>query len=233
MILLSLEMTRTTILLLYFFVIIAGNVCAQNPIGLRASSYLRGILFGTAVRVGRLRNIADHGEYNQKIKDNYQLVVPENVLKAQIIWRGENVYSFVDVDFLLGGTQNSTGWVQQNSMQIRGHNLLWAPDECNPDWLLKEESTITSDKAKQLLSNYIHTVVGRYRGKIPWWDVVNEAIDDKNTTNPFNLRNCFWFRKLGPDFVKYAFMFAHEADPNVQLYYNEYSIESVGLKATI
>ena len=70
---------------------------------------LRGILFGTAVRVGRLRKIADHGEYNQKIKDNYQLVVPENVLKAVIIWRGENIFSFVDGDFLLGGTQNSTG----------------------------------------------------------------------------------------------------------------------------
>ena len=81
------------------------------------------------------------------------------------------------------------------------------------------------------MSDYIHTVVGRYRGKIPWWDVVNEAIDDNNNTNPFNLRESFWLRKLGPDFMKYAFIFAHEADPNVQLYYNEYHIESVGLKA--
>jgi endo-1,4-beta-xylanase len=97
---------------------------------------------------------------------------------------------------------------------------------------LKLESTITPDKAKQLLSDYIHTVVGRYRGKIPWWDVVNEAIDDKYNTNPLNIRDGFWFRKLGPDFMKYAFMFSQEADPNVQLYYNEYAIEKVGLKAT-
>jgi hypothetical protein len=97
---------------------------------------------------------------------------------------------------------------------------------------LKQESSITSDKAKSLLSDYIHAVVGRYRGKIPWWDVINEAIDDSNNSRPFNLRDCFWFRKLGPDFIKYAFMFAHEADPNVKLYYNEYNIESVGLKAT-
>jgi endo-1,4-beta-xylanase len=52
---------------------------------------------------------------------------------------------------------------------------------------LKEESTITSDKAKQLLSDYVHAVVGRYQGKIRWWNVVNEAINDINTTNPFNL----------------------------------------------
>jgi hypothetical protein len=83
-----------------------------------------------------------------------------------------------------------------------------------------------------LLSDYIHAIVGRYRGKIPWWDVVNEAIDDlDNNTHPFNLRDSFWFRKLGPDFMKYAFIFAHEADPDAQLYYNEYNIESLGMKA--
>ena len=117
-------------------------------------------------------------------------------------------------------------------MELRGHNLLWANDAVIPSWLLKNESTITPDKAKQLLSDYIHAVVGRYKGKIHWWDVVNEAIDTHDNTNPLNLRDCFWFRKLGPDFLKYAFIFAQEADPNLQLYYNEYGIESVGPKAT-
>jgi endo-1,4-beta-xylanase len=224
-------MIRTIIGLFYLFLLINVNVWAQNPIGLRACSVLRGILFGTAIRVADLRQDIDYGEYNYKIRENYQLVVPEGELKPRTIWQAENVYNWVDGDFLLGNTSNSTGWVQQNLMQIRGHNLVWAPDEWTPDWLLKEESTITSDKAKQLLSDYIHAVVGRYRGKIPWWDVINEAIDDQTNHNPFNLRDCFWFRKLGPDFIKYAFMFAHEADPNVQLYYNEYGIESIGLKA--
>jgi endo-1,4-beta-xylanase len=207
------------------------SVWAQNPIGLRAASTLRGIVFGTAVKVSNLRQYVDNGQYNMGIKKNYQLVVPEGELKPRAIWQGENTYNWVDADFLLGAP-NTTGWVQQNLMHIRGHNLVWAPDECIPDWLLKEESTITPDKAKQLLSDYIHAVVGRYRGKILCWDVVNEAIDGRNNTNPLNLRNGFWFRKLGPDFIKYAFLFAQEADPNVQLYYNEYDIESVGLKAT-
>ena len=83
------------------------------------------------------------------------------------------------------------------------------------------------------MHDYIHAVVGRYRGKVPWWDVVNEAIDDsKNNGRPFNLRDCFWYRKLGQDFVKYAFIFAQQADPQAQLYYNDYNNEDMGTKAT-
>jgi endo-1,4-beta-xylanase len=216
---------------LYFCLLNAVNVLTQNPIGLRAASFLRGILFGAESSVDNIRRNVD-GQYVQKIKDNYQLIVLENELKQQNIWKGEEIYNFTDPDFILGATSNSTGWAQQNSMQIRGHNLGWGKDKYIPHWLLEEESSITPDKVKQLLSDYIHTVVGRYRGKIPWWDVINEGIDDYNNTNPFNLRDCFWLRKLGPDFMKYAFTFAHEADPDAQLYYNEYGIESIGSKAT-
>ena len=224
-------MTSRTILLLFLALSASVSVWAQNPLGLRAASTLRGLLFGTAVQIRNLENYVDNGQYNEQIKNNYDLVVPEGELKPRTIWQGENQYNFTYGDFLLGAP-NTTGWVQQNLMQIRGHNLVWAPDVWTPDWLIKEEANITSDKAKQLLSDYIHTVVGRYRGKILCWDVINEAIDDSNNTNPLNLRNGFWFRKLGPDFIRYAFQFAHETDPNVKLYYNEYYIETLGLKAT-
>ncbi len=218
--------------LLYCCLLGSVSVWAQkNPLGLRAASNLRGILFGTAIKAGYLRQNVDNGQYDGEIKNNYQLVVPEGELKPRTIWQGENQYNFTDGDFLLGAP-NSTGWVQQSLMEIRGHNLVWAYDEWIPDWLLKEEANITSDKAKQLLSDYIHAVVGRYRGKILCWDVINEAIDDQNNTNPLNIKNSFWLRKLGVDYLKYAFQFAHEADPDVQLYYNEYLIETVGLKAT-
>jgi endo-1,4-beta-xylanase len=207
-------------------------ILAQNPIGLRASASLRGLLLGTAAGVNNLRNNVDGGNYTFNIKKNYQLIVPEVELKPQQLWLGENMYAWTNPDWLLGSTPNSTGWIQQNGMRLRGHNLVWAGDSHMPAWLLKQESSITPEKAKSLMSDYIHAVVGRYRGKIAWWDVVNEAIDGSfNNTHPFNLRNCFWFRKLGPDFMKYAFIFAHEADPDVQLYYNDYSIESLGLKA--
>ena len=216
-------------LILYLCALSGENISAQNPIGLRAGAFLRGILFGTAADVVYLRNGSDYGKYNEQINNNYLLIVPETELKPISVWQGENMYNWVDADFLLGAPGN-TGWAQQNYMQVRGHNLVWAYDEWIPDWLLKAESTITPDKAKQLLSDYIHAVVGRYRGKILCWDVINEAVDDQTNTNPFNIKDSFWLRKLGPDYLKYAFMFAHEADPDVKLYYNEYGIESVGIK---
>jgi len=114
-------------------------------------------------------------------------------------------------------------------MQLRRHHLLWPKGNRILKWLLKQESLITSDKAKSLLSDYIHEVLSRYRGKIPCWDLVNEAIDDSNNnSHAFYLRNSFWFRKLGTDFIKYVFIFAHEADPDAQLYYNDYNIQSLG-----
>ncbi len=208
------------------------SFCVENSIGLRATSFFRNITFGTAVSVENIQTNIDHSQYIEELKHNYRLIVPEYELMQQQLWWGENIYNFSDPDFLFGATPSSTGWAQQNQMLMKGKDLLWPMDEHTPSWLLKEEPSITPDKAKQLLSDYIHTVVGRYRGKLAWWDVVTEAIDDNNNTNPFNLRDSFWLRKLGPDYVKYAFMFAHEADPNAQLYYNDGNIERIGLKAT-
>jgi endo-1,4-beta-xylanase len=218
-------------LTLYIFLMNSLAVLPLDPIGFRASSSLRGILLGSAADVINLRQNVDGGQYISNLRKNYDLIVPETELKPKQLWRGDNVYDFTQPDWLLGATPNSTGWIQQNGMRLRGHNLLWARDPYIPGWLLEQESSITPDKAKSLLSDYIHTVVTRYRGKIAWWDVVNEAIDSNNNTNPLNLRDCFWLRKLGPDFMKYAFMFAHEADPDTQLYYNDYRIERIGLKA--
>jgi len=213
----------------YIFLLNSLAVSALDPIGLRVSASLRGLPLGSAAAVNNLRQNVDAGQFVTNIKRNYDLIVPENELKPQQIWHGDSVYDFTDGDWLLGATPNSTGWIQQNGMRLRGHNLLWARDEVIPGWLLREESSITPDKAKSLLSDYVHAVVTRYRGKIEWWDVVNEAIDDNTNTNPYNLRNCFWFRKLGPDFMIYVFTFAHEADPDAQLYYNDYGIENTGV----
>ncbi|UJR08387.1 hypothetical protein I4U23_012658 [Adineta vaga] len=206
-------------------------ISTQDPIGLRVSATLRDIRLGTAVLVDNLKNNVDSGKYISNIKKNYQWVVAEVGMKPKQIWLSENSYNWAVGDWLVGSPSNSIGWIQQNGLQLRGHNLLWPGDNFMPPWLLQQESTITPDKAKSLLQNYITTVVTRYRGKIAGWDVVNEAIDDWDSSRPFNLRDSFWFRKLGRDFIKYAFIFAHNADPNVELFYNDYSIERISLKA--
>ena len=73
------------------------------------------------------------------------------------------------------------------------------------------------------MRDHIHTVVGRYKGKIKVWDVVNEAIDDGGTNI---LRNSLWLQIIGPDFIDKAFEYAHEADPDAILRYNDYSLEN-------
>jgi GH35 family endo-1,4-beta-xylanase len=79
------------------------------------------------------------------------------------------------------------------------------------------------------LKNHISTLVGRYKGRIQSWDVVNEAIDDRGnaeTGQTENLRNSPWLQNIGPEFLALAFNFAHDADPDAKLYYNDYGIES-------
>ena len=80
------------------------------------------------------------------------------------------------------------------------------------------------DELLERMSNHIHTVVGRYKGKIKSWDVVNEALADGNGTNV--LRNSLWLQIIGPDFIAKAFTYAHEADPDAILRYNDYGLEN-------
>ena len=220
---------------LIFFVVFClvhwSNVQTLDPIGLKVSAELRGFRLGAAILVNYLRNQIDQGQYNSHLIQNYQLIVPGAELKPQHIWIGRHNYNFVDSDWLLGATPDSIGWVQENNMHLRGHTLIWAYDMRLPKWLLAEESIISPNDAKNLLSDYIHAVVGRYKGKIQWWDVINELISDYPNTRPFHIRDSLWYRKLGIDFVKYAYQFAHEADPDALLYYNDYGIEAGGFKA--
>ncbi|MBI3867367.1 MAG: endo-1,4-beta-xylanase [Verrucomicrobia bacterium] len=80
------------------------------------------------------------------------------------------------------------------------------------------------DELLERMSNHIHAVVGRYKGKIRSWDVVNEALADGSDTNV--LRNSLWLQIIGPDFIAKAFQFAHEADPDAILRYNDYGLEN-------
>jgi endo-1,4-beta-xylanase len=109
-------------------------------------------------------------------------------------------------------------------MAIRGHTLVWHNQL--PGWLTG--GTFTRDEVIAILRDHIMTVVGRYRGKILAWDVVNEAIDDA-TGQPRT--NSFWFQRIGPDYIRMAFQFAHEADPNAVLYYNDFEAEGLGTKS--
>jgi endo-1,4-beta-xylanase len=109
-------------------------------------------------------------------------------------------------------------------MKIRGHTLVWHNQL--PSWLTG--GNFTRDELISILRDHILTFVGRYRGRVWAWDVVNEAVDDSIGA----LRtNSFWFQRIGPDYIRLAFEYAREADPDARLYYNDYSIEGLNGKS--
>ena len=113
-------------------------------------------------------------------------------------------------------------FAQRNNLKIRGHCFCW--HEQNPAWWFKDSrgNTITKEILMKRLKNHITTVVNRYKGKIYAWDVVNEAVDDDSTKL---FRNSLWYQVCGEDFIARAFEYAHAADSDTLLFYNDYGTE--------
>ncbi|MCS7338608.1 MAG: endo-1,4-beta-xylanase [Verrucomicrobiae bacterium] len=148
------------------------------------------------------------------IKTHFNSVTAENVLKWQRIHPEPGVYEFELADkFVEFGVQNG--------MVIIGHTLVWHHQ--TPRWVFRNEdgSQVDRDTLLARMREHIHTVVGRYKGRIKGWDVVNEALDEDG-----RLRQTPWLRIIGDDYIAKAFEFAHEADPEAELYYNDFSLEN-------
>ncbi len=149
--------------------------------------------------------------------EHFNAVTPENCMKPERVHPGEDRWLFEQTDALVQ-------WADQNNMTAHGHTLVW--HQQTPDWFFQG-----GDRAviKQRMKDHIETLVGRYKGKLQSWDVVNEAINDggdAQTAKTENLRDSRWMQSLGPEFLTLAFQFAHAADPEAVLYYNDYNIES-------
>jgi endo-1,4-beta-xylanase len=107
-------------------------------------------------------------------------------------------------------------------MAVRGHNLVWY--RALPAWVAN--GTFPRAQLINILRDHIMTEVSHYRGQVNIWDVVNEAIDDKG-----NLRDSIWLRFIGPDYIDMAFRWAHEANPQALLFYNDYGGEGLNHKS--
>jgi endo-1,4-beta-xylanase len=148
------------------------------------------------------------------IKAQFNSISPENVLKWVIVHPRPGVY-----DFTLSDKYVEFG--ETNHMFIIGHNLVWHSQV--PGWVFKDEkgAPLTRDALLARMKDHIDTVVGRYKGRIKGWDVVNEALNEDGT-----LRQSQWEKIIGDDYIEKAFEYAHEADPKAELYYNDYSLEN-------
>jgi endo-1,4-beta-xylanase len=142
------------------------------------------------------------------IESQFNSITPENCLKWDSVHPKPNVYDFEQADrFVAFG--------EKNKMFIIGHILI--DQEMVPDWVFKDANGRNVDRETLLnqMREHIFKVMGRYKGKINAWQVINEPIGRDG-----RMRKTRWFEILGEDYIQKAFEYAHEADPNAELYYN-------------
>ncbi|MBO0723234.1 MAG: endo-1,4-beta-xylanase [Blastocatellia bacterium] len=205
---------QITLLIALMIILLAPvNSLAQNG-PLRTPADARGFYIGAAVDMSPFRS---DSQYLNILSTQYNIIVAENAFKMDATRPSQTTFNFTDTDAL-------ANFAQANNMKLRGHTLVWHNQL--PGWLTS--GNFTRDDVIAIMRDHIQTMVSRYRGIVVAWDVVNEAIDD--STN--QLRNSFWYQKIGPDYINMAFQFAREADPDVKLYYNDYSIEGMSAKST-
>lgn len=146
------------------------------------------------------------------IKKHFNSITSEWEMKPKFIAPKEGTYDFSAADKYVEFAAN-------NKMRVRGHTLIWHIDAAEWMFVDSEGQTVSREVLLSRMKEYITTVMTRYAGKIECWDVVNEAIEDG--TN--ELRNSKWRQIIGDDYIEYAFKYAHEADPNSKLFYNDYN----------
>jgi endo-1,4-beta-xylanase len=179
-----------------------------NANTLREAAKSKDILAGSAVSNPQLHD----PQLTEILAEQCGIIVAENEMKWRHIHPEPDRYDFTKADELME-------FAATNSMQVRGHNLCW--HESVPDWLA---DNATHANAARLLREHIHTVAGRYAGRIHSWDVVNEALDPDGLRDD-GLRDSLWMQLLGPKYIAIAYRAAHEADPKALLTYNEYDLE--------
>ena len=148
------------------------------------------------------------------VKEQFNTISPENILKWAEVHPAPDRYNFEAAD-------RYVAFGEKNGMFIVGHTLVW--NNQTPRWVFQDKkgNPVSRDELLKRLQAHIQTVVGRYKGKIKGWDVVNEALNDDGS-----LRQTPWLKIIGEDYIAKAFEFAREADPTAELYYNDYSLEN-------
>jgi len=155
------------------------------------------------------------------ITKQFNQISPENALKFQPTQPAADRYAFEAAD----------KYVQfglDRHMQVVGHNLVWHSQ--TGAWVFEggDGKPANRDLLLARMHDHIRTVVGRYKGKIHGWDVVNEAVDEDGS-----MRKSPWQAGIGDDYVAKAFEFAHDADPDAELYYNDFNLEKPAKRAGV
>lgn len=155
------------------------------------------------------------------LEQQFSSIVAENCMKSMHIHPEENRYDFDQPDqFVALG--------EKNNMFIIGHTLIWHSQLSSWFCIDEKGENVSPEVLKARMKEHISTIVGRYKGRIKGWDVVNEAILDNG-----DWRNSKFYEILGEEYIPLAFQYAHEADPEAELYYNDYNEWHAGKRETI
>ena len=171
----------------------------------------RGLVVGVSVAPAWLEEPA----YSSLLTQNFNAVTPENAMKWEVVHPQPDVYDFTQADAIVE-------YARQNDLLVRGHTLVWGNQL--PDWV--KQGNYSREQWIEILRQHITTVVGRYKGQVYAWDVVNEAVGEDG-----ELFNNFWLQVIGPDYIPLAFEFAQAADPDALLFYNDNGGEGLNAKS--
>jgi len=221
--------TTFHLLCLAFATLLSGCATGQNTPGTMTlkDAFKNDFPIGVAINQDQFTGRDTNGV--ALITSQFNAISPENVLK----WEKVHPHPGADgYDFGPGDAYVAFG--EQHHMLVVGHTLVWHSQ--TPSWVFQGENgrwlsgTNAADRELllQRMHDHIQTVVGHYKGRIKIWDVVNEALNDNPRLTDTNVlrRTSPWVRVLGMDFIVKAFEYAHEADPNAILRYNDYSVEN-------
>ena len=167
-------------------------------------------ILGAAVNTAQINGTDVRGD--SVLFKHFAAIEPENCLKSAEIMPAFGKYKWELAD-------KYVDFGQKNGLTVYGHCLIWH-SQCTPDFCYDADGKLISPELlKERMKQHITTVVTRYKGRIKGWDVVNEAIleDGSYRQSPF-------YQILGKDFIPWAFKCAQEADPDLELYYNDYSM---------
>jgi endo-1,4-beta-xylanase len=201
-----------------------------TPGTLRAAADRKGLKIGVAINGWALTNIP---QYRTIVAKEFNMLTPENDMKWFMIHNeGRNKYNF-------GPADRTVEFARQNNQEVRGHTLVWDEDErlknskgelttTLPRWLF--QSGYTPAQLNDILREHIFAVMGHYKGKVNYWDVVNEALlPDANQAGVDT--SGFWYRNLGANYIEKSFRWAREADPTAKLFYNDFNTDGLSAKS--
>ncbi|MGA8215974.1 MAG: endo-1,4-beta-xylanase [Candidatus Sulfotelmatobacter sp.] len=195
--------------------VMAAVWCAQS---LRQEAENAGLLIGTAVRPSQLSETA----YASTLAREFSMVEAEDAMKWRVLRPDRAAYKFRQGDEVVC-------FAQTHQMKVRGHCLVWGRD--NPDWLT--QGHFSTRQLSRLLSEHINRVMKHYSGEVFAWDVVNEALDENG-----DVRDSLWYNQpgiglsgKGTAYIEQVFRWAHRADPQALLFYNEAEGEGLNRKS--